>query len=88
MAKKWNRKTHKYEDYELPENATLYTADLWSTIACASCGKPVRAADTFTSLEIHTDLGFGYMVCEDCYDKEWLNAYYREQRRKRKENEQ
>ena len=26
--------------------------------------------DTYTSLEIHTAMGFGYGVCEDCYEFE------------------
>ena len=69
-AQKWNTKTRKYEEYELPEGAVTYIEDLSTVIPCASCGKPVVAGDTYTSLEIHTPGGFGYLVCDDCYKNE------------------
>ena len=37
----------------------------------AQCGKELKYGDTYTSLEIHTAMGFGYGVCEDCYEFEW-----------------
>ena len=70
MANKWNYKTHTYDDYDLPDGASEYSADLTQTVNCASCGKPVVALKTYTSLEIHTDMGLGYMVCKSCYEKE------------------
>lgn len=69
-AKKWNTKTRKYEEYDLPIGAVTYIEDLDTVIPCASCGKPVIAGNTYTSLEIHTDGGFGYLVCADCYKNE------------------
>ena len=69
-AKKWDAKTKTYNDYKLPEGAVGYVDDLDSVIACASCGKPVVAGDTYTSLEIHTDHGLGFLVCADCYKTE------------------
>lgn len=70
---KWNYKTKKYDDYELPSGATGYTEHLGQEISCASCGKRVKAGNAFTSLEIHNDLGLGYLVCEQCYSKEIQN---------------
>lgn len=32
--------------------------------------KKIKFEDTYTSNEIHTDLGFGFVVCEDCYKEE------------------
>ena len=69
-AKKWNTKTKEYEDYKLPDGAISYTDDLDSVISCAACGKAVTAGDTYTSLEIHTDHGFGFLVCGECYNEE------------------
>lgn len=56
----------------------LHLMDVWEIklgqeISCASCGKRVKAGNTFTSLEIHNDLGLGYLVCEQCYSKEIPN---------------
>ena len=36
-------------------------------IACAGCGKPVKFGESFTSLEIHTETGFGFSVCPNCH---------------------
>ena len=75
---KWNYNKHDYDEYVLPSGAMTYIDDLEKTIACAACGKPVIAGDTYTSKEIHTNAGFGYLVCEDCYYKEfqrWKEAH-------------
>jgi hypothetical protein len=69
---KWNFQTKEYEDYFVPKNwkVCAYIDDLNSLINCASCGKSIIAGDTYTSRQIQGVLGFGYMVCEDCYSKE------------------
>lgn len=71
MARKWNWKTHKYDEYELPKKAMMYTDNMDEVCQCASCGKDMVFGDGYTSMEIHTDLGLGYIVCEECYEKEW-----------------
>lgn len=40
-------------------------------VACAQCGRKMLFGDGYTSRQIHTRQGFGYAVCEQCYDKEW-----------------
>lgn len=40
-------------------------------VNCAQCGREIKFGDSYTSKEIHTFSGFGYSVCEECYDKEW-----------------
>lgn len=37
--------------------------------------------DGYTSKQIHTELGFGYAVCEQCYEKEWREAIENEKQR-------
>lgn len=71
MAQKWNWKTHQYEPYTLPLNAILFSFDFDQTVACAGCGSYLKYGECFTSLEIHNLSGFGYAVCEKCYNDEW-----------------
>lgn len=69
-AKKWDCKTRKYYDYDLPEGACLYSADMDKVIACAQCGR-MLFGDGYASKQIHTKHhSFGYAVCEKCHDKE------------------
>lgn len=72
-AKKWNPKTKEYHDYELPKNASVgfLSNNMDKKIACARCGKKMLFGDGYTSRQIHTEYGFGYAVCEKCYEKEW-----------------
>lgn len=70
MAKKWDYKTKTYEDYELPEDAKIL-ADMDEVIPCAQCKRPHMYGDMYTSRQIHNALGFGYGVCEMCYQEEW-----------------
>lgn len=71
---KWDYKRHMYKKHEVPDswNCKTYSTDLEETINCASCGKELKFGDSYTSLEIHTDIGFGYGVCQRCYDNEFL----------------
>lgn len=78
-AGKWNYNTKKYDEYELPEKARTYSDDLNLECQCASCGKPMIFGDGYTSLEIHTNMGFGYIVCADCYEQEFNRKYKKEQ---------
>ncbi len=73
ILNKWNYKKHEYEPFEVPDDrdVRLCVDDLKEVINCANCGKNVVAGDTYTSLKIHNSVGFGYCVCEECYEKEW-----------------
>ena len=39
-------------------------------VNCANCGKELKFGECYTSKTIHTEIGMGYGVCEECYDKE------------------
>ena len=69
---KWNYSIEDYEDYKIPDNwhCVTYCEDLDEIINCVQCGREVEFGDTYTSKEVHTSIGFGYSVCEDCYKKE------------------
>lgn len=57
----------KYIPYELPEGASSYEQKMGKIVSCCSCGKKVRYGECYTSRQIHTEAGFGYAECEDCY---------------------
>ena len=73
ILNKWNYKKHIYESYEIPNNwnCKLYSEDMNEIVNCPHCGKKLKYGDTYTSLEIHNNMGFGFGVCEKCYKKEW-----------------
>jgi hypothetical protein len=69
-AKKWNTLFCKYEPYKLPAGAVVLTKWMDTVVSCAQCGKQIEFGRSYTSLEVHNSLGFGYAVCEECYDAE------------------
>ena len=73
ILNKWDYDTRGYKPYEVPDEweFILYTTDMDRLTTCPHCGKEIRFGDTYTSLEIHTHMGFGYPVCPKCNEKEW-----------------
>ncbi|NLD11690.1 MAG: hypothetical protein GX671_08080 [Clostridiales bacterium] len=71
--KKFNYKTGEYEDYDVPAEWNVLTCsdNLRAKINCADCGAELEYGDSYTSLSIRTDVGFGYCVCKECYNREW-----------------
>ena len=70
LIPKYNTKTKKYEQYEIPDDwdVMLHADNMYQLGNCAQCGRPLLYADAFTSLEIG-DI-FGYAVCPKCYRAE------------------
>lgn len=72
ILQKWNYKLHKYESFDSPaKNPVLYEEDLDTLKDCANCGKEEKFGEMYTSRTIHTNIGFGYCVCEKCYEQEF-----------------
>lgn len=69
---RWNYETHEYDPYGVPDewNVKSYSDDMDEIINCPHCGKEVTYGSCYTSKEIHTPHGFGYAVCENCYNIE------------------
>lgn len=67
---KWIPAKRKYEPYDLPDGASCYEEDMDKVVPCAQCGRAVTFGDSYTSLEVHTQIGFGYAVCHECYEAE------------------
>lgn len=72
ILQKWDCGTRRYYPYEVPDDwdPRCGGSSMAEIISCASCGKRLPYGETYTSLEIHTKLGFGYGVCQGCFDKE------------------
>ena len=73
ILEKWNTKKHKYEEYTIPDNwkVKTFSPNMDEEVNCVSCGKKIKFGDCYTSLEIHTSVGFGFAVCETCYNEEY-----------------
>lgn len=74
VLNKWNYEKQDYEPYEVPDdwNVKMYSNDMDEIINCCQCGCSVKYGECYTSKEVHNNFGFGYMVCEKCYDGEWV----------------
>lgn len=72
ILRRWNYLTHQYEKHIVPNDwhVTTYETDMESKVNCACCGKQITHGQSYCSLEIHTQLGFGYDVCDECYVEE------------------
>lgn len=69
---KWNYMTRQYDEVTLPDlNYKTYSNDMKEIVNCPHCFKEVTHAETYTSMEFHTEFGMGYGVCDECYQKEW-----------------
>lgn len=73
VVNKWNFKTREYEKVEIPDNRKigLYSNNMNEIVQCINCGNELRFGDSYTSRQYHTEIGFGYCVCNSCYEKEW-----------------
>lgn len=78
---KWDCKKHIYEKCTIPENwnCKTYSDDMDEIVNCPHCGKELSFGETYTSMEFHTEMGFGYGVCENCYQIEMKRRYTKEE---------
>lgn len=78
---RWNYDKQIYEPYEVPDNWNVksFAVDMDEIVNCPHCGQEATFGSCYTSREIHTQSGFGYAVCEKCYniertrEQEWRN---------------
>lgn len=76
---KWNFRLKKYELFEIPNNRNICFSsnNMSQVIQCVNCGKELTVGESNISLQYHTNMGFGYCVCNSCYQDEWgLRRYY------------
>lgn len=68
---KWNYETKSYDTIEVPNewNCLVMSDNMEDILNCPHCGREIKYQDGYTSLEIHTPMGIGYIVCHECYFK-------------------
>ena len=66
----WDFWKRRYETISIPDDCCTLSDDLDAPARCPSCSRVDRMGDMFPSRRWCTDSGFGYMVCESCYEKE------------------
>lgn len=73
LVGKWNYEKDDYDPYVIPGewHTPLYTDNMDEIVNCVQCGKELTFGGCYTSKEIHSNIGIGYGVCPDCYEKEW-----------------
>lgn len=56
----------------LRKNTTkkTYSDNMDEPVKCAECGNIIKFGDGYASRKHTTENGFGYIVCEECYEKE------------------
>ena len=69
---KWDYEAHEYKQIFVPAhlNCKLYSDNPDETVNCPHCGKALPWGETYTSMEIHNDVGLGYAVCAECHSQE------------------
>lgn len=69
MLQKYNEQKREYEPYEVPDDwyVSTYENDMDAKVNCCQCGREVTFGECYTSMQVHTCIGFGYAVCERCY---------------------
>lgn len=69
---KWNWDRCEKEPILVPAewNCPEYTEDDSEVVNCLSCGRLLCARDGYTSMEIQSPAGMGYIVCKDCHTAE------------------
>lgn len=71
---RWNYNKHEYDKvvyFETYNFKAAFTDDYDEVINCPGCLKYLTVAQCYISLEYHTEHGFGYGVCPQCYKQEW-----------------
>lgn len=69
LLRKWNYDIHEYEPYSVSDewDCRYSGFDMSEIINCCQCGKEVTFGECYSSQEVHSLMGFGYMVCEECH---------------------
>lgn len=82
FLQRWDYDLHEYQLFMVPAdwNVTVGGNNMDELINCPTCGCILKVEDSYTSKEVHTNIGIGFCVCEKCHDEEW------ERRRKYRED--
>lgn len=72
VLRKWNRQKRNYDALMVPSDGTylVYSGHMDTLCNCPHCMKEIAFGDGYTSMEVQTEMGAGYAVCKECYEKE------------------
>ena len=64
--------TRTYKPHIIPAHwhCPIISDNMDEGINCTSCGEKLTYGESYTSIEIHNQIGLGYPVCRKCYDVE------------------
>lgn len=69
---RWDFEKHKYDIVNInPDWVVTTKGKLDWIVNCVNCGKTLLVENCYTSYQYQNSVGFGYLICEDCYNKEW-----------------
>ena len=69
---RWDFEKHKYDVVNInPDWVVTTKGELDWIVNCVNCGKMLLVENCYTSYQYQDGVGFGYLVCEDCANKEW-----------------
>lgn len=67
---KWDPERREYDPIKIPADCKLFSFDMEEKVRCPHCGKAMLYGNGFTSKQIHSEIGFGYIVCAECCERE------------------
>ena len=69
---RWNFENHKYDIVNInPDWIVTTKGELDWIVNCVNCGKMLLVENCYTSYQYQDNIGLGYLICEDCANKEW-----------------
>lgn len=73
IVRRWNPRVGYYERQTVPEawKVRTFCEDMDEVVNCISCGKEIAYGDCYCSRQYHSEIGFGFAECKECYDKFW-----------------
>lgn len=74
MLRRFVEAERRYVAHEVPDSwrVSAHETDMSTLVNCCRCGRELPYGECYTSLQVHTRMGFGYAVCHDCYyGTEW-----------------
>ena len=68
--RKWNFPLHEYEIVKNEWSLILAPPES-TTTRCANCKESLLVDISYSSIQWHNNVGFGFPVCEKCHDAEF-----------------
>ena len=67
---RWDFLKQRNEIVNIPKDCATFASEDLAPVRCPSCNRVHAYGEMYTSLRYQDAVGFGYMVCEHCYQQE------------------